>query len=77
VFTAALLAHLVHLHRLSAGRSGRSWPAPCWPRPTSGWHYLVDDVAGVLIGTVSVLVAGWATRSALPRSAEQRVPELV
>jgi hypothetical protein len=26
-----------------------------------GWHYIVDDVAGVAIAVTSVLVAGWAT----------------
>ncbi len=26
-----------------------------------GWHYIVDDIAGLAIGTASVLLAGWGT----------------
>ncbi len=35
-----------------------------------GWHYVVDDIAGLAIGAAAVLIAGWATgrfrRSAAP-----------
>jgi membrane-associated phospholipid phosphatase len=26
-----------------------------------GWHYIADDLAGLVIGVVAVLLAGWGT----------------
>jgi len=38
-----------------------------------GWHYILDDVAGVAIAAVSVVLAGWGTGQF--RRAPERVPE--
>jgi membrane-associated phospholipid phosphatase len=35
-----------------------------------GWHYLIDDVAGLLLGAVSVLIAERVTRRA-PTTVEE------
>lgn len=41
-----------------------------------GWHYIVDDVAGVAIAAVSVLVAGWGTgQLRRSRAADEYAPE--
>jgi len=43
-----------------------------------GWHYVLDDVGGVAIALVSVLLAGWGTGQFRRRSAvtdEETEPE--
>ena len=43
-----------------------------------GWHYIVDDIAGVAIAVASVLIAGWGTgqfrRSAATEDAAEESP---
>lgn len=61
VLTAALVAHQLGLHRLVR------WPLWVFFALTVvatvyfGWHYLVDDLAGVVIAVAAVWIAGWAT----------------
>jgi len=43
-----------------------------------GWHYLLDDLAGVVIAVTSVLLAGWGTGwFRRPRTAPEVLPEQV
>jgi len=64
VFTAVLLAHLV---RLPAFVRAALWVFLLMTITATayfGWHYLIDDVAGLLLGAVSVLIAERVTRRA-------------
>lgn len=79
VFTAALIAHLMGLPR------GVRWALWTFLALTVvatayfGWHYLVDDLAGLVLGATSVLIAERATRPAVEAGtrapASTRVPE--
>lgn len=66
VFTAALLAQVVALHRALRWSLWAFLAGTILSTAYFGWHYVVDDLAGLVIGAVAVVVAGWATR---PRSA--------
>ncbi|HVM27797.1 MAG TPA: phosphatase PAP2 family protein [Mycobacteriales bacterium] len=74
VFSAALLAHLLGL------RAAVRWAAWVFLALTVlatayfGWHYLVDDVAGLAVGGLAVLLAGWATRQLATRSEPEPSP---
>jgi hypothetical protein len=61
VFTAALIAQLVlasvALRAVLWGFFGLTTVATIY----FGWHYLLDDVAGLAIGAISVLLAAWGT----------------
>jgi CDP-diacylglycerol--glycerol-3-phosphate 3-phosphatidyltransferase len=61
VFTAALIAQLLHLHRLLRVALwtflGLTFVATLY----FGWHYVVDDIAGLGIGLIAVSFAGIAT----------------
>jgi CDP-diacylglycerol--glycerol-3-phosphate 3-phosphatidyltransferase len=61
VFTAALIAQLLHLHRLLRVALwtflGLTFVATLY----FGWHYVVDDIAGLGIGVIAVTFAGTAT----------------
>src|SRR5699024_1296645 len=39
-----------------------------------GWHYILDDIAGIGIGWASVPVAGWATGHRRSRNLQPAVP---
>ena len=61
VFTAALIATLLKVNRVLRyalwGFLGLTMVATLY----FGWHYVVDDLAGLLIGAIAVLLAGVAT----------------
>jgi membrane-associated phospholipid phosphatase len=79
-FTALLMAHLIDVDR----RLKRAlW---VWMIVTViatiylGWHYVVDDIAGIAIGAASLLLARWLTgfdprTAAGPPPVVSRVPE--
>jgi hypothetical protein len=79
IFTAALIAQLVL--RSVAVRSvlWAFFALTVTATIYFGWHYIVDDVAGLAIGGVSVLLAAWGTghfrRSPDPAPEEAREPE--
>jgi len=61
VFVAALIAQLLGVRR---GYRIALWTylgLTALATVYFGWHYVVDDVAGLLIGGFAVLAAGWAT----------------
>ena len=79
VFTAALIAHLMGLPR------GVRWALWTFLALTVvatayfGWHYLVDDLAGLVIGALAVWLGARATGQPLParpRLGSRRRPEL-
>lgn len=39
-----------------------------------GWHYVVDNLAGVLIGYLAVVIGGWATGQGRRRRAQDAAP---
>jgi hypothetical protein len=68
IFTAALIGHLTL--RSVAVRTAL-WAFFVLTVAATiyfGWHYIVDDIAGLAIGAAAVLLAGWGTRQ-LGRSA--------
>lgn len=69
VFTAALVAHLVGLPRLVRWSLWAFLALTLVATTYFGWHYVVDDVAGLVLGAVAVLVARSAT-GARPAPAE-------
>lgn len=64
VFTAVLLAHLVKLPRTVTFSLWVFLLLTMIATAYFGWHYLVDDVAGLLLGGISVLIAERVTRRA-------------
>jgi hypothetical protein len=61
VFTAAVIAHLV---LRSVALRAVMWAFFAMTAAATiyfGWHYVVDDIAGLAIGGLSVLLAGWGT----------------
>jgi membrane-associated phospholipid phosphatase len=77
VFTAALIAHLVGLHVAVRIAMWLFLALTMLATAYFGWHYLVDDVAGLAIGAASVAVAAWATRERAhhPERPGQLLPE--
>jgi membrane-associated phospholipid phosphatase len=63
VFTAALVAHRIGLPRALCRVLwvflGLTMTATIY----FGWHYLVDDLAGLALGWSAVTLAGWASRA--------------
>jgi CDP-diacylglycerol--glycerol-3-phosphate 3-phosphatidyltransferase len=61
VFTAALIAQLLHLNRLLRIALWTFLGLTFLATLYFGWHYLVDDIAGLGIGVIAVVLAGVAT----------------
>lgn len=69
VFAAAMVAHMLGAHRML--RLGL-WSLLALTGVATiyfGWHYLIDDVAGLAIGAVAVGLAARATGYEVPRPA--------
>jgi|GEM_PF-428486 len=69
VFTAALIAQLLRLPRLVTGALWAFLTLTVLATVYFGWHYVVDDIAGFMIGGVSVYVGALATGQPLRRRA--------
>ena len=61
VFTAALIAHLVGLRLIVRVLLWTFFVLTCLATVYFGWHYLIDDVAGVVIGALAVWLGALAT----------------
>jgi CDP-diacylglycerol--glycerol-3-phosphate 3-phosphatidyltransferase len=61
VFTAALIATLLHLPRLLRVALWTFLGLTMVATLYFGWHYVVDDIAGLGIGAIAVLLGGIAT----------------
>jgi hypothetical protein len=64
VFTAVLMAHLARLPVFVRVALWVFLLLTVTATAYFGWHYLIDDVAGLLLGAVSVLIAERVTRRA-------------
>lgn len=72
VFSAALVAHLVRTRRLLRWSLWAFLVMTILATIYFGWHYLIDDVAGLGIGAVAVWLAALATGHELRRGAPVR-----
>ena len=61
IFTAALIGQLVLRSRLVRSGLWAFFALTVAATIYFGWHYIVDDVAGLVIGGGSVLLAAWGT----------------
>jgi CDP-diacylglycerol--glycerol-3-phosphate 3-phosphatidyltransferase len=61
VFTAALIAQLLHLNRFLRAALWTFLGLTFLATLYFGWHYVVDDIAGLGIGVIAVTFAGVAT----------------
>ncbi len=68
VFTAVLVAHFVRLPRIITSALWVFLLLTIVATAYFGWHYVIDDVAGLLLGGLSVLIAERVTRRAGPVS---------
>lgn len=64
VFTAALIVHFAGFPRVVRATMWVFLALTLIATIYFGWHYLIDDIAGLVIGIVSVTVAAVATRGA-------------
>ena len=64
VFTAVIVAHMVGLHRWITSTLWIFLLLTMIATAYFGWHYLIDDVAGLLLGGLSVFLAERVTRQA-------------
>ncbi len=71
VLTAALLAQLVGMHALVRWSLWVFLALTMVATAYFGWHYLIDDVAGLAIGAAAVGIGWWSTRSRADRLTEQ------
>ena len=69
VFTAALIAHLVLRSLVIRAVMWVFFALTTTATIYFGWHYIVDDIAGLAIGGLSVLLAGWGTGQFRPAPA--------
>ncbi len=74
VFTAVLMAHLARLPWFVKASLWVFLLLTITATAYFGWHYLIDDVAGLLIGAASVVIAERVTRRA-PTSIDEVVQE--
>jgi membrane-associated phospholipid phosphatase len=72
VFSAALVAHLIRTRRLLRWSLWAFLVMTILATIYFGWHYLIDDVAGLGIGAVAVWLAALATGHELRRGAPVR-----
>jgi membrane-associated phospholipid phosphatase len=66
VFSAALVAHVLELHRLLLAALWLFLVLTVLATIYFGWHYLVDDVAGLVIGAAAVWLGARVTGHATP-----------
>ena len=75
VFTAVLMAHLARLPMVVKAAMWVFLLLTITATAYFGWHYLIDDVAGLAIGAASVVIAERVTRRA-PATVEELEQEL-
>ena len=80
VFTAALIAQLLKVNRVLRYALWTFLGLTMVATLYFGWHYLVDDIAGLAIGAIAVLLAGVATghlRLAVPERWRPAIPNAI
>jgi hypothetical protein len=73
-FTGALAAHVLGLHR---GVKAAAWFLLALTATATiylGWHYIVDDIGGLAIGAMAILLARALTGYELTSTRRQQVP---
>ncbi len=70
VFTAALIVQLVGLPKLVRRVMWVYFALTVTATIYFGWHYIVDDIAGVAIGGIAVWAGAWATGNLRDRQAD-------
>jgi membrane-associated phospholipid phosphatase len=77
ILTAALMAHLVFASRTIRTAMWVYFGLTAIATIYFGWHYIADDLAGVVIAVASVLLAGWGTGQfrRAPVAVEDATPE--
>ena len=65
VFSAALIAHLVGMPRLLRWSLWAFLGLTVLATTYFGWHYVIDDLAGIVLGAGAVLIAERVTRPAV------------
>jgi len=63
VFTAALVAHRIGLPRAVRWVLWTFLALTMVATIYFGWHYLIDDIAGLALGGSAVALAGWASKA--------------
>lgn len=76
VFTAALVAHRIGLPRVVRWSIWAFLGLTMTATTYFGWHYLIDDVAGLALGALAVSIADRATRR-VPIEPMRKVPEAI
>ena len=74
VFTAALMAHWLRMTWVVRWAMWLFLLLTIVATAYFGWHYLLDDVAGLVIGALSVIIAERATRHISPEPGEPSLP---
>jgi membrane-associated phospholipid phosphatase len=74
VFTGALVVHMLGLHRLLRWSMWGFLVLTVVSTVYFGWHYLIDDVAGLLIGAGAVWLAARATGDRRARHEQAAAP---
>ena len=69
IFTAALIAHLVRLRPVLRHALWTYFVLTVLATIYFGWHYVIDDIAGVAIGGIAVWMGAWATGNLRARPA--------
>lgn len=78
VFTAAYCAHRAGLHRMLRAALWTYLGLTALSTVYFGWHYVVDDIAGVAIGWIAVTLGALATgNQVLPGRHAARRPETI
>ena len=77
MFSAALIAHLLGSPASCGSALWTFFGLTMLATVYFGWHYVLDDLAGLLIGAVAVVVGALLTgnRDALRRRGDPRVSE--
>jgi membrane-associated phospholipid phosphatase len=74
VLTGALVVHVLGLHRVLRWSMWVFFVLTVVSTVYFGWHYLVDDVAGVVIAVAAVWIGGRAS-GYLPSRADRRTAQ--
>ncbi|MFT4298613.1 MAG: phosphatase PAP2 family protein [Aeromicrobium sp.] len=61
VFTACLFFHMTKIHLVLRTVAWTYFVGTLIATIYFGWHYMSDDIAGLLIGVIAVWVGAWAT----------------
>ncbi len=73
IFTAALVAHLVRVRPVLRHAMWTYFVLVVISTIYFGWHYVIDDIAGMAIGGIAVWMGAWATGNLRSRTSPPTV----